>query len=58
MFIKANKATHKNKYRKFLTLGTDTSIASSVGDSFFMIKYALYPTSKASNMAHSRKATC
>lgn len=38
MSINANNATHKNKYKKFLTLGTETSIDSSVGDSFFMIK--------------------
>lgn len=38
MFIKASKATPKNRYIKFLILGTETSIDSSVGDSFFMIK--------------------
>ena len=58
MFIKANKATHKNRYKKFLTLGTDTSMDSSVGDSFLIIKYALYHTSKASRRIHSHNATC
>lgn len=38
MLMNANTATNKNKYRKFLILGTETSMASSVGDSFFIIK--------------------
>ena len=58
MLMKASKITHMNKYIKFLTFGTDTSIASSVGDSFFIIKYALYQTSNVSNVIHSHKATC
>ena len=58
MFIKANKATHKNRYRKFLTFGTETSMDSSVGDSFLMIRYALYHTSKPSKTIHSHNATC
>ena len=43
---------------KFLTFGTDTSILSSVGDSFFIIKHALYHTSKVSKVTHSHKDTC
>ena len=58
MFMNDNNATHRNKYMKFLIFGTETSIASSVGDSFFMIKYALYHTSNARRVIHSRKATC
>ena len=58
IFMKASKATHRNRYIKFLIFGTDTSIDSSVGDSFFMIKNALYHTSRASKVIHSRKATC
>lgn len=57
MFMKASIATQKNKYKKFLTLGTETSIASSVGDSFLIIRYPLYHTSKASKVSHSRRAT-
>jgi hypothetical protein len=38
IFMKASNATHRNRYMKFLILGTDTSIASSVGDSFFIIR--------------------
>jgi hypothetical protein len=38
MFMKASKATHKNRYMKFLIFGTETSIDSSVGDSFFIIR--------------------
>lgn len=58
IFMNANHATHKNKYMKFLIFGTETSIASSLGDSFFIIKYALYHISKASNVTHSHKVTC
>lgn len=58
IFIKASRATHKNRYRKFLTLGTETSMDSSVGDSFFIIKYALYQISRARSKIHSRRATC
>ena len=58
IFMNASSTIHRNKYRKFLTLGTETSIASSVGDSFFMIKYALYHMSKVSRVIHSRSATC
>lgn len=36
--IKANKTTHRKRYIKFLIFGTETSMDSSVGDSFFMIK--------------------
>lgn len=43
---------------KILILGTETSILSSVGDSFFMIRYALYPTKSPSKVIHSRRATC
>ena len=57
-FISASKATHKNKYTKFLTLGTETSILSSVGDSFLIIRYPLYHINNASNVSHSRNATC
>ena len=57
IFTKANRATHRNKYTKFLIFGTETSIASSLGDSFFIIKYVLYHTSKASNVIHSHKVT-
>lgn len=38
ILTKANTATNKNKYKKFLILGTETSMASSLGDSFFIIK--------------------
>lgn len=38
IFMNARRTTHKNKYKKFLIFGTETSIDSSVGDSFFMIK--------------------
>lgn len=38
IFTKASSATHKKRYIKFLIFGTETSIASSVGDSFFMIR--------------------
>lgn len=38
IFMKARSATHKNRYMKFLILGTETSIDSSVGDSFFIIR--------------------
>ena len=38
IFMNDSRTTHRNKYIKFFTLGTDTSIASSVGDSFFMIR--------------------
>lgn len=58
MFMQASKTTHKNKYMKFLTFGTETSMASSVGDSFFIIRYALYQTSSTSKLIHSRNATC
>ena len=57
-FTNASKATHTNKYMKFLIFGTDTSIASSLGDSFLMIRYPLYHTSNASREIHSRNATC
>ena len=57
MLMKASNTTHRNRYIKFLILGTDTSIDSSVGDSFFIIKNALYHTSRASKVIHSRKAT-
>ena len=57
IFIKASKATHKNRYIKFLILGTDTSIDSSVGDSFFMIKNALYHMSRVSKLIHSQIVT-
>ena len=32
ILINASMATHKNRYKKFLTLGTETSILSSVGE--------------------------
>ena len=32
--MNASSATHINRYMKFFTLGTETSMASSVGDSF------------------------
>ena len=38
MFMKASNTTHRNRYMKFLIFGTETSIDSSVGDSFFMIR--------------------
>lgn len=38
VFTNASSATHKNRYMKFLILGTETSIASSLGDSFLMIR--------------------
>jgi hypothetical protein len=38
IFINDNMATHRNRYMKFLILGTETSIASSLGDSFFIIR--------------------
>jgi len=58
IFMNASNATPKNKYKKFLTFGTETSIASSVGDSFLMTRYPLYHTNKASRVSHSRRATC
>ena len=58
MFMNASNATPKNRYKKFLTLGMETSIASSVGDSFLMIKYALYPINRAKRLIHSHVATC
>ena len=58
MLTKANNATPMNRYIKFFILGTETSILSSVGDSFLIIKYPLYHTNKASRVIHSRKATC
>ena len=57
MFMNANIATHRNKYMKFLIFGTEISMASSVGDSFFIIRYPLYQTSRANNKIHSRNAT-
>ena len=41
IFMNASNATHINRYMKFLILGTETSILSSVGDSFLIIRYAL-----------------
>ena len=38
IFMKASRATHKKRYMKFLIFGTETSIDSSVGDSFFIIR--------------------
>ena len=38
ILMNASRATHKNKYKKFLILGTETSILSSVGDSFLIIR--------------------
>lgn len=58
ILMKASNATHINRYIKFLILGTDTSIASSVGDSFFMIRYALYHTSNPKRLIHSHRLTC
>jgi hypothetical protein len=58
IFMKASNATHRNRYRKFLIFGTETSIDSSVGDSFFMIRYALYHTNRANKLIPSHKATC
>ena len=58
IFMKASNATPKNRYKKFLTFGTETSIASSVGDSFLMIKYALYHINRAKRLIHSHVATC
>ena len=58
MLMNANIATNKNRYKKFLIFGTETSMDSSVGDSFFIIKYALYHTSSANREIHSRRATC
>ena len=53
-----SRATHKKRYMKFLIFGTETSIGSSDGDSFFIIRYVLYHTSKASKISHSCKVTC
>ena len=58
IFTNEINATHKNKYMKFLIFGTETSIASSLGDSFFIIRYALYHMSRASKISHSCKVTC
>lgn len=58
MFIKASNTTHRNRYKKFLTFGTDTSIASSLGDSFLMIRYALYHTNRVKRLIHSHSVTC
>ena len=58
IFMKASNATPKNRYKKFLTFGTETSIASSVGDSFLMIKYVLYHINRAKRLIHSHVATC
>ena len=57
IFTKARIKTHKNKYIKFLIFGTETSMASSVGDSFFIIRYQLYNTNNASNEIHSNDDT-
>lgn len=58
IFMKASNATPKNRYKKFLTFGTETSIVLSVGDSFLMIKYALYHINRAKRLIHSHVATC
>lgn len=58
ILMNASRATHKNRYTKFLILGTETSIFSSVGDSFLIIRYPLYHTNRASSVIHSRSATC
>ena len=58
IFMKASNATHRNRYRKFLIFGTETSIDSSVGDSFFMIRYALYHIKRANKLIPSHNATC
>ena len=58
IFKNAKANTHKNRYTKFLIFGTDTSIHSSDGDSFFTIKYPLYHTNNANKMSHSQNVTC
>ena len=58
IFMNDNNATQKNRYIKFLILGTEASIDSSVGVSFLMIRYELYPTSRAKRLIHSHSATC
>lgn len=58
IFMNASNATHKNRYKKFLIFGTETSILSSVGDSFLIIKYELYHINRVSSVIHSRSATC
>ncbi|MBQ5945006.1 hypothetical protein IJL65_00985 [bacterium] len=57
-FINASMTTHINRYIKFLIFGTDTSMLSSVGDSFLTIRYQLYQTNSANSVIHSRRATC
>ena len=58
MFMNAKRSTQIKRYTKFLIFGTETSIASSPGDSFFIIKYQIYQHNKPSNVVHSRTATC
>ena len=58
MFMNAKRSTQIKRYTKFLIFGTETSIASSLGDSFFIIKYQIYQHNKPSNVVHSRTATC
>jgi hypothetical protein len=57
IFINENKKTHKKRYKKFLIFGTETSIFSSDGDSFFTIRYQLYHAKSQSNIVHSQSAT-
>lgn len=57
IFKNASMATHMNRYMKFLIFGTETSIHSSVGVSFFMIKYQLYQTNSSNRTAHSQNVT-
>ena len=58
IFINAKIKTPKNKYIKFLIFGTETSMVSSVGDSFFIIKYQLYNANNDSKKIHSNDDTC
>lgn len=57
ILMKASNATHINRYIKFLIFGTDTSMLSSVGDSFLMIRYVLYHTNRANRLTHSHSET-
>jgi hypothetical protein len=57
IFINAKRNTQRKRYTKFFILGTETSIASSLGDSFFIIKYHIYQDNNPRSATHSRTAT-
>jgi len=58
MFMRDNANTQANMKIKFLILGNSLhSLSSSSTGSFLIQRYQLYPTNKASNVAHSRQVT-